>query len=97
LLWTLELVLAHSYHTRVCAQMQDYEDSVREQLARYKQLHLEKLDKFFAEADVKKPKAARSSKQLLNQRQIMQTLAKQVRPFRRVFRHNAWISQPGRP
>jgi len=58
-------------------KMQDYEDSVREQLARYKQLHLEKLDKFFAEADVKKPKAARSSKQLLNQRQIMQTLAKQ--------------------
>ena len=76
----LNQVVVHSYHTRVCAQMQDYEDSVREQLARYKQLHLEKLDKFFAEADVKKPKAARSSKQLLNQRQIMQTLAKQVRP-----------------
>lgn len=58
-------------------KMQDYEDSVQEQVARYKQLHLEKLEKFFAEADIKRPKRPQFSKQLLNQRKIQETLAKQ--------------------
>lgn len=60
-------------------KMQDYEDSVQEQVARYKHQHLEKLEKFFAEADIKRPKRPQFSKQLLNQRKIQDTLAKQVR------------------
>jgi len=58
-------------------KMQDYEDSVQEQVARYKHQHLEKLEKFFAEADIKRPKRPQFSKQLLNQRKIQDTLAKQ--------------------
>mmetsp|Transcript_22486 Transcript_22486/g.31277 ORF Transcript_22486/g.31277 Transcript_22486/m.31277 type:complete len:407 (-) Transcript_22486:103-1323(-) len=58
-------------------KMADYEDSVAEQVARLKQSHLEKLEKFFGEADVKRPKRPQFSKQLLNQRKIQEHLAKQ--------------------
>uniref|UniRef100_A0A7S0R1E2 Uncharacterized protein n=1 Tax=Pyramimonas obovata TaxID=1411642 RepID=A0A7S0R1E2_9CHLO len=59
------------------AKLQDYEDSVAEQLNRLKQMQLEKLEKFFHEAEIKRPRRPQFSKQLLNQRKIQEALAKQ--------------------
>eukprot|EP00976_Prorocentrum_cordatum_P026315 534349-Prorocentrum_minimum.AAC.1 len=59
------------------AKLQDYEDSVAEQLNRLKQMQLDKLEKFFHEAEIKRPKRPQFSKQLLNQRKIQEALAKQ--------------------
>mmetsp|Transcript_2626 Transcript_2626/g.2928 ORF Transcript_2626/g.2928 Transcript_2626/m.2928 type:complete len:413 (-) Transcript_2626:786-2024(-) len=58
-------------------KMQQYEDSVAEQVARLKETHIAKLEKFYKEVDANKPKRPQFSKQLLNQRKIQENLAKQ--------------------
>ncbi|KAK3232610.1 hypothetical protein CYMTET_57041 [Cymbomonas tetramitiformis] len=59
------------------AKLQEYEDSVQEQVTRLKEQHVAKLEKFYSDADVKTPKRPQFSKQLLNQRKIQEHLAKQ--------------------